>query len=421
MIPKRWLILADDLTGAADCAIAFSRSGLPAAVTWQAGGPQETVVAIDADSRAHGPEAAAAKHRALIEGRHKPGLGLFKKIDSTLRGQPAAELAETIRTLRERGETALAIVAPAFPETGRTLQRGTIHVHGEPLEETMLWARDHSYDSADVVAVLEGVGLRVRHAALDVVRADPRAVERLVQEAIDAGMDAVVCDAVVAADLDAVAEATLSLSEHVFWTGSAGLAKALAQALARSTGAPETAPREPLEITGGILFVVGSVAEASRDAAAVLAADESVRRIVVDPSALGAGVRDGRWREAQRAVSETLAAGGDVLVEIDPGPKPDLAQGPALARSLAELLRPAAPAIGALFVTGGETALALLAALGATGIRLIDEVEPGVPLGITRGALTVPVVTKAGAFGNAETLRRCLHHFRRLRQTENPS
>ena len=71
MIPKRWLILADDLTGAADCAIAFSRNGLQAAVTWHADGLEEAVVAIDADSRAHGPEAAAAKHRLLIEARNE--------------------------------------------------------------------------------------------------------------------------------------------------------------------------------------------------------------------------------------------------------------------------------------------------------------------------------------------------------------
>ena len=417
MIPERWLILADDLTGAADCAIAFSRSGLPAAVTWHPDGAEALVIAIDADSRAHSPEEAAAKHRQLIEARHEPGLGLFKKIDSTLRGQPAAELAETIRTLRERGETALAIVAPAFPETGRTLERGSIRVHGDALEETGLWARDHSYDTADVVAVLEGVGLRVRHAALDIVRAGPAALERLVQEAIEAGTEAVVCDAVLASDLDAVAQGTLKLAEHVFWTGSAGLA----QALARSLGAVNEVSPEPLEISGGILFVVGSVAEASRAAAAVLAADETVRRIVVDPATLKAGAQHPDWVTAQRAVSETLGAGGDVLVEIEPGPNPDLTQGPVLARRLAELLRPAAPAIGALFVTGGETALALLDALGATGIRLIEEVEPGVPLGLTRGAFTVPVVTKAGAFGNAETLRRCLHHFRRLRQTEKPS
>jgi uncharacterized protein YgbK (DUF1537 family) len=90
-------------------------------------------------------------------------------------------------------------------------------------------------------------------------------------------------------------------------------------------------------------------------------------------------------------------------------------------RRLADLLRPAAPHIGALFATGGETALALLDALGVHGIRLIEEIEAGVPLGVTRGALTVPVVTKAGAFGDAETLARCLSHLRRLRQLEVPS
>jgi uncharacterized protein YgbK (DUF1537 family) len=417
MPPERWLILADDLTGAADCAIAFSRSGLPAAVTWDREDPAETVIAIDADSRGLGPEAAAAKHSQLIEERHKPGIGLFKKIDSTLRGQPAAELAETIRVLRQRGETALAIVAPAFPETGRTLEQGSIRIHSEALETTPLWARDHSYANANLIAVLTGVGLRVRHAGLDIVRAGRQAVEQLVQEAINAGMNAVVCDAVIADDLDIVAQATLRLADHVFWTGSAGLAQALARSLKGDTG-PKPAP---LEITGGILFVVGSIAEASRAAAAALAADETLRRIVIDPASLTGGPRDEGWSEAQQVVSDTLAAGRDVLVQIEAGLAPDLTQGRALTRRLGALLRPAAPSIGALFVTGGETALALLDALGATGIRLIEEVEPGVPLGITRGAFTVPVVTKAGAFGDTGTLRRCLHHFRRLRQTGNRS
>jgi uncharacterized protein YgbK (DUF1537 family) len=416
MIPKRWLILADDLTGAADCAIAFSRNGLQAAVTWHADGLEEAVVAIDADSRAHGPEAAAAKHRLLIEARHEAGIGLFKKIDSTLRGQPAAELAETIGALRERGETALAIVAPAFPETGRTLEQGAIRVHGEALEETLLWERDHSYETGDMIAVLEGVGLRVRHAALDAVRQGPEAMERRVRAAISDGIDAVVCDAEFAADLDIVARATLMLSEHLFWTGSAGLA----QALARCLDITATPPERPV-VTGGILFVVGSLAEASRAAADVLATNSGVRRVAVGPDTLRAGPGHESWRAAQEAVSRALGLGEDVLVEIEPGSHPDLMQGPALARRLAELLRPSAAAIGALFVTGGETALALLDALGATGIRLIEEVEPGVPLGVTRGSWSVPVITKAGAFGHPETLDRCLHHLRRLRQTENPS
>lgn len=57
-----------------------------------------------------------------------------------------------------------------------------------------------------------------------------------------------------------------------------------------------------------------------------------------------------------------------------------------------------------LFATGGETACALLTRLGVHGIRLLEEVEPGVPLGITQGAVRIPVMTKAGAFGHDRSL-----------------
>jgi uncharacterized protein YgbK (DUF1537 family) len=220
----------------------------------------------------------------------------------------------------------------------------------------------------------------------------------------------------VATDLDIVARATLALSEHLFWTGSAGLAQALARGLNLTARPPERPA-----VIGGTLFVVGSIAEASRAAAARLAAKAGIRRVVVGADALAAGPGHAGWRGAQAAVTRTLGGGEDVLVEIDPGDHPDLTPGAALAQRLAELMRPAAPAIGALFVTGGETAIALLKAVGATGIRLIEEVEPGVPFGVTRGTRAVPVITKAGAFGGPETLLRCLQYFRRLRPTENPA
>ena len=424
--PERWLILADDLTGAADCAIAFARRGLAATVSWSAASeswevPGEEVHAFDTGSRCMTAAAAAARHGSLLEARHGLGIRLFKKIDSTLRGQPAAELAEMTRVLRQRGHRALSVVAPAFPATGRTTQGGCIWLHGQVLEDTALWARDHSYPNADLLVVLGATGLRVRLAGLDAVRAGPEALAQLLREALGAGVDAVVCDAVAAADLDIVAQATLPLAEHLFWTGSGGLAQALANAVAGKAAANS----ELIPVVGGILFVVGSIAGASRAASAVLAADGTVLPVAVTPVVLRGGRDSPAWLFAGRQITATLAAGRDVLVEVaadnDAASGTDLSQGAALARHLAELVRPAAPHIGALFATGGETALALLDALGVSGIRLVEEIEPGVPLGLTQGALAVPVVTKAGAFGDAETLRRCLSHLRRLRRTEMPS
>ena len=408
--PGRWLILADDLTGAADCAIAFARRGLSASVVWGDDPPPDAVLALDADSRGLGPDAAAARHRSLLQAHHCGGVALFKKIDSTLRGQPTAELAATVRHLRAQGRGALAIVAPAFPATGRTTVDGRVRIGGQPLEHSALWARDHSYPSADVVSVLRLAGLQVRRAGLDAVRTGLAGV---VGDALAAGDDTVVCDAVTAADLRLVADATLPRAAELFWTGSGGLAQALACSVA-GPGRPT-----PMEVTGGILFVVGSVAEASRAAAALLAADGAVHIERIPPAVLHDGPSAPAWQDAGRRIAQALAAGADVLVEIAAGPDADLRHGAALARRLAALLRPAAPGLGALFATGGETALALLDALGVTGIQMIDEIEPGVPLGLTRGALSIPVVTKAGAFGDAGTLARCLSHLRRRRRPEN--
>lgn len=411
MPPRRWLILADDLTGAADCAIAFARRGLPASVAWGRDPPDDAVLALDADSRRLPPGAAAARHRSLLRAHHREGAALFKKIDSTLRGQPAAELAATVLDLRARGRGALAIVAPAFPAAGRTVVDGRVRVDGRPLEQIPLWARDHSYPSADLGAALQGAGLRVRMAGLDAVRAG---LPEVVQAAIMACDDAVVCDGVTPADLDAVANATLPRAAELFWTGSGGLAEALAGSL-NATTRPM-----PVEVTGGILFVVGSVAEASRAASAVIGADAGVHTERIPPAVLHEGPDAPAWQAASRRIAQSLAAGTDVLVEIATAEAADLRHGTALARQLAALLLPAAPGLGALFATGGETALALLDALGVTGIQMIDEIEPGVPIGLTRGALAIPVVTKAGAFGDAGTLARCLFHLRRHRRPETP-
>ncbi|WP_338665788.1 four-carbon acid sugar kinase family protein [Pararoseomonas sp. SCSIO 73927] len=407
---RRWLILADDLTGAADCGIAFARRGLEASVGWHSaeGGTAE-VLAIDADSRRLAPEDAAARHAALLRARHAPGTGLIKKIDSTLRGQPAAELAATIHALREAGRPAMAIVAPAFPATGRTTEAGRVHLNGAPLETTPLWARDHSYESAHLPSVLDSVGLSNCHLPLGTIR-DGAALTAALRDALATGVEAVVCDATAAGDLDSLARASLPMVGDVFWVGSGGIAAALAAAL------PETgaAPAAPPAVRNGVLVVVGSIAEASRGAAARLVAEDAAVLIEVPVGLLRAGPADAGWAPMAGAIADSLAAGHDTLVLITDASAADLSGGAALAAALGVLLEPAGRRMGALFATGGETACALLSHLGVHGIRLVEEVEAGVPLGVTQGAIQIPVMTKAGAFGDDGTILRSLSRLHNL-------
>ena len=115
----RWLILADDLTGATDSGAQFASRGIDTLVSWgdSKSAGETPVVAWDLATRQLEPAAAAAKHEAAVRRLLAPGRRLYKKIDSTLRGQPAAEIAALHATLRELSRPAQGIFAPANPAT----------------------------------------------------------------------------------------------------------------------------------------------------------------------------------------------------------------------------------------------------------------------------------------------------------------
>ena len=68
---------------------------------------------------------------------------------------------------------------------------------------------------------------------------------------------------------------------------------------------------------------------------------------------------------------------------------------------------------GSAFVAmplGGMT----LAQLGATGIRIVDSLVEGIPLGVVVGGVAdgTPVFTKAGGFGAEDALVLCVERMR---------
>lgn len=410
----RWLILADDLTGAADCAIAFGRRGLAAAVSWgEVAGERAArppVFSYDADSRYMTSEAAGRRHARALAEHLEADRTLFKKIDSTLRGQPAAEIAATIDHLRSHRSSGFGVFAPAFPGTGRTTIDGSVRVAGRPLEETETWRRDHTYESADLVEALATAGVAAEKVRLAEIRGGAPAL-RDALAAIAAKCDTVaVCDAESDDDLARIAKASLALPTTPFFIGSAGLAHALAEAVPNDPApAIRFAPT-----TKGTLMVVGSLAAASRAGARKLVASGAVSYVPASPDMLLAGEREGRAALGQEVVRR-LAAGEDVLVEILMGESVDMSIGAGLAAALASALEAAPPAIGAFAATGGETAAALLQRFGVNGIRLADEIEPGVSLGLTLGKLSVPIATKAGAFGDEMSLTRIAERLKTVR------
>jgi uncharacterized protein YgbK (DUF1537 family) len=129
--------LADDLTGALEIGAKFAAAGIAATVSTRLAWDRDaTVSVIDTETR-HAPPAEAA---GIIQrlAREAGGVRLiYKKTDSTLRGNIGAELT----ALAAAFPGSRVVYVPAYPRMGRTVRRGTLLVHGVPVHETE-FARD---------------------------------------------------------------------------------------------------------------------------------------------------------------------------------------------------------------------------------------------------------------------------------------
>jgi uncharacterized protein YgbK (DUF1537 family) len=156
-----------------------------------------------------------------------------------------------------------------------------------------------------------------------------------------------------------------------------------------------------------VLALVGSRSSIAREQAQALTGSPDIESFTLDPDLLARGEEGAGWHRARAAIERALSSGRDVLLVIELGENVDLRRGPLLAAGLGRLAAAHAGMIGGLIATGGDIARAALGAMGAGGLHLLGEVEPGVPIGLTDTARPLRVVTKAGAFGTKATLQRC--------------
>src|SRR5688572_9723585 len=129
-VPKL-VILADDLTGAADSAARCVQAGLSAQI-WLEPSPQVThadVVALSTDSRFLPPEEAQQRVTECLAALTAwSGATWYKKIDSTLRGNIGAEIDAMLAAL----SNSVAMICPSFPAQGRGLEGGKLRYAGAP-------------------------------------------------------------------------------------------------------------------------------------------------------------------------------------------------------------------------------------------------------------------------------------------------
>ena len=335
--------------GACDAAVHFAMRGYGAVVSLD---PRFEAAAPGADHQHGEPRSGpGGVARRFALGSALAGLAarslIFKKIDSTMRGNPGAEIAWAA----EAFGCEAAIVTPAFPAMGRCVESGVLQAAGGASNPS-IWRRTGAMGNCAVA----GTSLRAAWRRRSPRRrgSSPRMPRRM---------------------------ATWMPSPRLDWLPSAASCgrgrqgwRRLWRGL-RQPGPHEVAGR--FERHAAVLFCIGS------DHAVTVAQQRelsAVRRV----AAVNAEAA------TPDCIRDAFRRGMHVALQIPYG-----RIAPERIRELMGDWR------GPLALSGGATASLVCRALGVREIQLRREIAPGIPRGVIAGGLFdgAPVVTKSGGFG----------------------
>ncbi len=366
-------IIADDLTGAADCASRCFGYGYSAEVFID---PQvmntiSDVCAFTTDSRSLSHFEAGKRTREIIKTIDTTEVLWYKKIDSTLRGNIGGEIDAFLDTLNFD----FVLVCPAFPLQRRGLYKGTLLLNNEIRESSHL----PTILAAQSMYPCLHIPLNMLEGKLSFL------IEFIIKEYIH-GTRIFSLDAITESHLTKVVEAYRKLPYKILLSGSAGLVSTLVSSGVKAETAGNK--EKPLAAYKRVLIVAGSGSDTIYRQIHFLKAHRDVKVISTD---------------------DTL---DDLLVPTILAHLPAPAKGISLdsadsRKALDQLIQVATKIINVqkpdlLIVTGGDTSMELLTRLGVKQLIVERELFPGIPLTTGKGqnGKVFQFILKPGAFGD---------------------
>ena len=409
-------VLADDLTGAFDTGVQFRNWGLSVEVLIgdvkdysKLGGVD--VVVLDTESRGLKPEDAFWRVYRATEKLISFGVErIYKKVDSTLRGNIGSELDAVM----EASSAKLAFFAPAYPTYGRTTLAGKQLVDNTPIDKTE-FVNELLAKTAEIAAIIGAQSKRmVGIVDFEKVNGGVDSIKSAVEELKKSGVEIVVFDVLTEKHLIDISRAA---GDTRVFVGSAGFASEIPIGLGMKVPKP-------------VLSVCGSTRSLSRIQVNNLHYRLGFRKIEIGILKLVEGGLAVKV-EVERCVGEAvtvLKAGVDVSITSVPTESAvEEFVSYALAHGIEEteaklLIEEAmgevtfailneAEVLG-LILTGGATSLMVCQKLQVDRVAILEEIEPGIPL--VRLSNGLPAITKAGGLGVEDSLVQATQRLRRL-------
>lgn len=470
-------MLADDLAGAHDVAIPFAKRDFAVAVLSDPDRldrfDSADLVVLNTNTRSCDEAEAADRLGAACEAiSARSGSLIYKKIDSTLRGNVGFE----IDLVSERMGFGLAVCAPAFPEMGRTTVGGYQLLHGVPVRGLDMASPDIPPQHAFIPDLLDNGSRREwAHIDLKTVQGGSAAIRKAVA-GFGAGsattvvvdmadprgwnglLDAVLEDreayAVEGREASANRRSSAPVTVSTLLCGSGGMAGALAERLALTRN-PRTSssrnpraslsrnPRAPApsppQRDGPVLVFACSLHDTTTRQVEEITGRQSTAICPFDPlSILDERSRGDEVARLATDAAEAMAHDKNAVVipklparshlQAWLGRLSEAAGGRDPASVIIENLGTVArrlfagTAPGGIVLTGGETAGSVFQELNADGAWILDGIEPGVALAAVAGGPRdgMGVVIKPGSFGDEHTLAKAMGCLDRLDRPEGP-
>ncbi|MGH2544757.1 MAG: four-carbon acid sugar kinase family protein [Ardenticatenaceae bacterium] len=445
-------VVADDITGANDIGIMFAKAGLVTHVysyksvyslAGEVGVEEADVCILDTDSRYDTPQVAYEKVFAATRELQRAGSArFFNKTCSVFRGNIGPEFDAMLDALDEQ----FAVVVLGFPKNGRTTVDGIHYVHGKLLEESE-FRQDpmHPMTCSNLVEILQSQTRRkVALLTHEVIERGPDTLHERIEQ-LHEQCNYLILDVPDQPALRTIAEAVQACK---VLCGSSALAEELPAfwGVQRSSWGITIAPQKgdalasdeimlPDPSDAGVLCVAGSLMPQTGAQIAYLRGRgvptwqlDSAR--LFDPTA--------RKEETSRLVAEIaprLRQGEDVLLHTANDPLSvqkthDAGAGKGLEKAavsrlvsstLADLTSSlcAEADVNRLVIAGGDTSAAICDRLGITGMRIWQEIQPGLPSCVSLTDPPMLLVLKSGSFGTLDFLEQAIQHVRRETEMED--
>ena len=408
--------VADDFTGATDLAGMLVKYGMRTVqligVPQSAPPPEVDAIVVALKSRSCPVEEAISDSLAALCWLQKAGCRQFYfKYCSTFDSTPRGNIGPVAEALMDALGTDFTIACPAFPANRRTIYLGYLFAGNVLLNESGM--QNHPLTpmtDANLQRVLQAqVKRKVGLVGYATVSKGATAIQKDFSRLRGEGYGFAIVDVLSNQDLQELGAACADL---LLVTAGSGLAVGLPENFRKQGLLARDAAAGALPATGGFRAVIaGSCSVATQKQVSVMREQQPSFR--VDPLQLanGTDVVTNALNWARQHIEEK-----PVLIYATDEPRNVKAVQEQLGAVRAgELVERALAAIadgliqlgvGQLIVAGGETAGAVVKALGVTGLRIGREIDPGVPwttvLNQDLRSRPLALALKSGNFGTPD-------------------